>query len=156
MFGVAQRTSEQYDELGTDGIDILVQPALTSFVSHPFEELCCRALRALYPEYTITQPGQWWYGDHAIDVVGLTAESTLVVGECNYQQSPLGYDTLSTLEQHVDELRWTPPDGSSRVEAYALFSRNGFTQSVEAAAAERDDLRLYTDEDVITALQTNG
>ncbi|WP_323174835.1 DUF234 domain-containing protein, partial [Natrialba sp. PRR66] len=90
----------------------------------------------------ITQTGQWWYGEHEVDVVGLTAGDTLVVGECKFQQSPLGYDALSKLQDHVEELRWTPEDGSSRAEQYALFSRNGFKQSVEEEAADRDDLRL--------------
>ncbi len=121
-------------------------------MSRSFEELCCSALRSLYPEDTITQTGQWWYGEHEIDVMGLTAGDTLTAGECKFQQSPLGYDALSKLERYVDELRWAPNDGSSRVEEYTLFSRNGFKQSVKEAAAARDDLRLFTVEDIVTAL----
>ncbi|MFC5367177.1 ATP-binding protein [Salinirubrum litoreum] len=145
-------TGEQYDELGADGYDVLIQPELADFVSHSFEELCCSALRSLYPEYTITQTGQWWYGEHEVDVVGLTAGDTLIVGECKFQQAPLGYDALSKLERHVEELRWTPDDGGSRVETYALFSRSGFKQSVVEAASERERLRLFTVDDVVTAL----
>lgn len=144
-------TGEQYDELGDDAYEVLIHPELADFVSQSFEELCCSALRALYPEYTITQTGQWWYGEHEVDVVGLTAGDTLIAGECKFQQSPLGYDALSKLERHVDELRWTPNDGS-RVEEYALFSRSGFKQSVEEAASERDDLRLFSVEDIVTTL----
>jgi hypothetical protein len=147
-------TGEQYDELGTDAYEVLIQPALADFVSHAFEELCCSALRSLYPEYTITQTGQWWYGEHEVDVVGLTAGDTLIVGECKFQQAPVGYDALSKLERHVEELRWTPDDGSSRVETYALFSRSGFKQSVTEAASARDDLRLFTVDDVVGALST--
>jgi len=147
-------TGEQYDELGADAYEVLIQPELADFVSQSFEDLCCSALRALYPEYTITQTGQWWYSEHEVDVVGLTAGDTLIAGECKFQQSPLGYDALSKLERHVDELRWTPNDGSSRVEEYALFSRSGFKQSVEKAASERNDLRLFTVEDIVTSLGT--
>nr|WP_217472075.1 ATP-binding protein [Haloterrigena gelatinilytica] len=146
-------TGEQYDELGTDAYDVLVEPELADFVSRSFEDLCCSALRSLYPEYTITQTGQWWYGEHEVDVVGLTAGETLIAGECKFQRSPLGYDALSKLERHVDELRWTPDDGGDQVEKYALFSRNGFKQSVQEAATERDDLRLFTVEDVVTSLR---
>ncbi|MFC4407944.1 ATP-binding protein [Haloarchaeobius iranensis] len=142
-------TGEQYDELGTEAFETLIEPELPDFVSRSFEELCCSALRSLYPEYTITQTGQWWYGEHEVDVVGLTAGDTLVVGECKFQQSPLGYDALSKLQDHVEELRWTPEDGSSRAEQYALFSRNGFKPSVEEEAADRDDLRLFTVADVV-------
>jgi AAA+ ATPase superfamily predicted ATPase len=142
-------TGEQYDELGTEAFETLIEPELPDFVSRSFEELCCSALRSLYPEYTITQTGQWWYGEHEVDVVGLTAGDTLVVGECKFQQSPLGYDALSKLQDHVEELRWTPEDDSSRTEQYALFSRNGFKPSVEEAAADREDLRLFTVADVV-------
>ncbi|WP_229770468.1 hypothetical protein [Halorhabdus sp. CBA1104] len=62
------------------------------------------------------------------------------------------YDAFSTLQDHVEELRWTPEDGSDRVETYALFSRSGFTSTVEAAADERDDLKLFSSEDVVEAL----
>lgn len=147
-------TGEQYDELGADAYEALIEPELADFVSWSFEELCSSALRTLYPEYTITQTGQWWYGEHEVDVVGLTAGKILIAGECKFQQSPLGYDSLSNLERHVDELRWTPNDGSSRVEEYALFSRSGFKQSVKEAASEREDLRLFTVEDIVTALST--
>lgn len=146
-------TGEEYDELGADAYNVLIEPELADFVSWPFETLCCSALRSLYPEYTIAQTGQWWYGEHEIDVVGLTVGNTLIAGECKFQRSPLGYDALSNLEGHVNELRWTPKDGSSRIEEYALFSRSGFTQSVTEAAAERENLRLFAVEDVVAALR---
>jgi AAA+ ATPase superfamily predicted ATPase len=145
-------TGEQYDELGTDAYDALVKPELPDFVSAAFENLCCSALRTLYPEHTITNTGQWWYDDHEIDVVGLTAGETLIVGECKFQQSPLGYDALSTLHDHAEELRWSPDGANDRVVEYALFSRSGFNQSVTEAASQRDNLRLFTVTDIVNAL----
>lgn len=145
-------SGDRYEELGDEAYEVLVEPELADFVSHSFEELCCTALRTLYPDHTITDTGQWWYSDHEVDVVGLTTAETLIVGECKFQQAPLGYDALSKLEGHVDELRWTPDGGRDRVEQYALFSRSGFTQSVEGVADERDDLRLFTVDDVVDAL----
>jgi len=145
-------TSQQYDQLGEDAYDALVEPELSDFVSQSFEDLCCSALRTLYPKHTITKTGQWWYGEHEIDVVGLTSGEALLVGECKFQQSPLGYDAFSKLQQHVDELRWKPTDGSNREVEYALFSRSGFKQSVKEAAAERRDLQLFTLEEVVSAL----
>ncbi|MCD2200745.1 ATP-binding protein [Halobacterium sp. KA-4] len=145
-------TGEQYDELGAEAYDALIEPELADFVSHSFEMLCCSALRTLYPEYTITNTGQWWYGEHEIDVVGLTAGETLLVGEAKFQQSPLGYDALSNLEDHAAELRWSPQNGSDRVIEYALFSRNGFKPSVKEAATQRDNLTLYTTTDIVNAL----
>jgi AAA+ ATPase superfamily predicted ATPase len=145
-------TGQQYDELGADAYDALIKPELADFVSHSFETLCCSALRTLYPGHTITNTGQWWYGEHEIDVVGLTAGDTLIVGECKFQQSPLGYDALSNLQDHADELQWSPRNGSERTVEYALFSRSGFKPSVEETANERGDLQLFTVDDVVTAL----
>ena len=145
-------TSVQYDELGDDAYEALIEPQLPQFVSRSFEELCCDALRRLYPEQTITETGQWWYGEHEIDVVGLTTGPTLIAGECKFQRSPLGYEAFSKLQGHLDELRWSPNDGGNRVVQYALFSRSGFKPSVKEAAIERDDLRLFTLEDVVETL----
>jgi len=89
---------------------------------------------------------------HEIDVVGITTGETLIVGECTFTQAPLGYDAFSTLQNHVEELRWMPEDGGDRVETYALFSRGGFTTAVEEAADERDDLKLFSARDVVEAL----
>ncbi|MDZ7730829.1 MAG: ATP-binding protein [Natrialbaceae archaeon] len=143
---------DQYAELGVDAYEALIEPELADFVSHSFETLCCSALRPLYHDHTIADTGQWWYDEHEIDVVGLTTGQTLIVGECKFQQSPLGYDALSTLESRVDELRWSPQSGSDRIVEYALFSRSGFNRSVEEAASQRDDLRLFGASDVVDAL----
>ncbi|WIV68666.1 ATP-binding protein [Natrialbaceae archaeon AArc-T1-2] len=145
-------TGDRYDELGTEAYEVLIEPELADFVSPAFEELCCAALRTLYPEYTITDTGKWWYQDHEIDVVGLTNSETLLVGECKFQESPLNYEAFSKLQDHVEELRWTPPAGGSRDHEYALFSRSGFTSSIKEAATQRDDLRLFTVDDVVKAL----
>ena len=147
-------TGDRYDELGTDAYEVLIEPDLADFVSRTFEDACCSALRALYPDYTITDTGQWWYGDHEVDVVGLTTGNTLIAGECKFQQAPLDYEALLKLQGHVDELRWTPPEGGDRAVQYALFSRSGFKQSVKQAAETQDDLRLFTVEDVVEALKS--
>lgn len=147
-------TDTQYDELGDEAYTALIEPELANFVSRSFEELCCSALRPLYSGYTITETGHWWYGEHEIDVVGFTTDGTLIAGECKFQQSPLGYDALSNLHDHVEELRWSPTDGSNRNEEYALFSRSGFKSSVQEAAAERDDLRLFTVDNIVDVLET--
>jgi AAA+ ATPase superfamily predicted ATPase len=148
-------TGDQYDEVGATAYETLIEPHLADFVSHSFEELCVTALRSLYADDTIMKTGQWWYDEHEIDVVGLTDSETLLVGECKFQQSPLGYDALSKLESHTEELRWSPQSGADRTIEYALFSRNGFADSVEEAASHRSDLRLFTVSDVVSALKTS-
>jgi AAA+ ATPase superfamily predicted ATPase len=147
-------TGDRYEQFGDDAYEALIEPEMADFVSRPFEDLCCTALRTLYPEYLITDVGQWWYGDHEVDVVGLTDEGTLIAGECKFQTAPVGYDVVSTLQTHTDELRWNPANGD-RAEEYALFSRSGFTQSVREAAQDRSDLRLFTVEDVVEGLRSS-
>ncbi|RQG95351.1 ATP-binding protein [Natrarchaeobius chitinivorans] len=147
-------SGDRYEDFGDDAFETLIEPELADFVSDSFEDLCCRALRTLYPEHTITDVGQWWYREHEVDVVGLTNEDVLIAGECKFQRSPLGYDAFSRLRTHVEELRWSPPAGGERDHEYALFSRSGFTPAVEEAAEERDDLRLFTVDDVVTALKS--
>lgn len=146
-------SADRYDQFGDDAYTRLVEPEMADFVAPAFEELCGDALWTLYDETPLVDVGQWWYQDHEIDVVGLTDEETLVVGECKYQETALDYGALTSLESHVEELRWTPPGGGKRMVEHALFSRNGFTEPVREAAAEREDLRLFGIDDVVAALQ---
>ncbi|SDM93878.1 hypothetical protein SAMN04487949_2914 [Halogranum gelatinilyticum] len=146
-------TGTRYDDFGDDAFATLVEPELADFASGEFERLCQHALRELYPQYTITDVGQWWFREHEVDVVGFTAGDTLIAGECKFQQSPLGYNALASLEDHVDELRWTPPGGGERSCEYALFSRSGFKQSVTEAASERENIRLIDLPEIVEKLE---
>ena len=146
-------SAERYDQFGDDAYGQLIEPNMADFVAPAFEKLCCTALWTLYDGIPITDVGQWWYQDHEIDVVGLTDEETLVVGECKYQESAADYSALSSLETHVEELRWSPTGGGERTVEYALFSRSGFTDAIHNAASDRENLRLYTTDDVVSALQ---
>ncbi len=145
---------DRYEDFGDNAYETLIEPELADFVSESFEGLCCAALRTLYPQHTITDVGQWWYREHEVDVVGLTTDDTLLVGECKFQRSPLDYDAFSTLQTHADELRWTPANGGTPTQEYALFSRSGFTPAVEDAAENRTDLQLFDLEEIVTALQS--
>ena len=144
-------SGDRYEQLGADAYERLIEPEIADFVSEAFERHCQTALWTLYDDVSLTDVGQWWYQDHEVDVVGLTDESVLVAGECKFQESPASYDALTSLESHVEELRWTPPAGERTVE-YAIFSRSGCTQSLREAAEHRSDLRLYGVEDVVEAL----
>ena len=143
---------DRYDEVGDGAYERLIEPQMPDFVASAFEELCCRALWTLYDEYPLVDVGKWWYQDHEVDVVGLTDADVLIAGECKYRASPADFSVLSSLEDRVEELRWTPDSGGDRTCKYALFSRNGYTDAVRDAAAERSDLRLYSVSDVVDVL----
>lgn len=149
--------SGQYELYGENAYEDLIEPELPDFVSETFEALCHDALPTLYPEYTLTRiPSQWWYKGHEIDIVAPTDESTLLVGEAKFTSAPLGYDVLAGLEGSVEHVDWTPDGGGDPTYEYALFSRSGFEPSVEEAAADRADLRLFHLTDVVDALETNS
>jgi hypothetical protein len=125
---------------GADAYDELVEPHFPEFVSSSFERLCQRAVLSEYGDvYTFTEsPGRWWDTDgREIDIVAPTNGDTLLVGEAKFQQQPTGYDVLAQLEREAPEIGWSPTDDVNY--EYALFSRSGFTSSVEEAAEERDD-----------------
>jgi len=145
-------TGTRYDEFGDESFKDLIEPELADFASQEFETLCVKVLRTLYPDHVITDVGKWWYKDHEIDVVGLTNKDTLILGECKFTNSKVGYDVFSKLEGHAKNLRWTPKSGKDRRIEYALFSKNGFKRSLKEAVEDRNDLRLFSVEDVVEKL----
>lgn len=146
--------SGRYELYGDDAYADLVEPELSDFVSGTFEELCRRAVPALFPEHDLRSvPGAWWYGGREIDVVAPTNDGTLLVGECKFTSQPLGYDVLARLEDDATHVEWTPPTGGDPDIEYALFARNGFARSVREADGERSDLALFNPVDIVSALQ---
>jgi hypothetical protein len=112
---------------------------------------------ALYADYQLTQmPSQWWYKGREVDIVAPTDGETLIAGEAKFTSSSLGYDVLSDLEDDVKHIDWTPSGGGEPTYEFALFSRSGFKRSVEEAADERDDLRLFDLSDIVTILENQA
>lgn len=149
--------SARYEVYGADAFADLIEPELPDFVSVTFEELCQRVILTAYGDQYrfVEEPGNWWDGrGREIDIVAPTNEDMLVVGEAKFQQSALGYDVLNQLEQEAELIDWRPDSGEDPSYEYALFSRSGFNSSVEEASEERDDLRLFTVEDVVEGLTT--
>lgn len=143
---------EKYDRAGTDAFEELIEPHLADAVSPKFEELCRSAVYSFYDKYTFDRVDRWWYQEQEVDVVGLTTNETLVAGECKFTSQPMGYDVLTDLESDVEDIRWTPQGGGDIAKEFCLFSRNGFNRSLIEAAGERDDLRLFSIEDIVSAL----
>ncbi|MFC7227951.1 ATP-binding protein [Salinirubellus salinus] len=143
----------QYELYGDGAYADLIEPELPAFVSNTFERLCHEAVPTLYTDLQLLRvPGQWWHKDREVDVVAPTSGATLLVGEAKFTNSPLGYGVLAGLEDDAPHIDWTPSDGGDPEYEYALFSRSGFKPSIEEAAASRDDLQLFTLDDVVEAL----
>ena len=60
---------------------------------------------------------------------------------------------LADLEDNVPHIDWIPTGGGGPTRKFALFSRSGFNRSVEEAADERDDLRLFDLSDIVAVLE---
>ncbi|WP_207592418.1 ATP-binding protein [Halomontanus rarus] len=142
---------DRYERLGESAYESVIEPELSDFVSPEFERLCQDVVPELFPDESVTDLGRWWYGEHEVDVVGLTTTGTMVAGECKFTNAPVDYGALSSLETHADEIRWSPSGGDPTVE-YVLFARSGFTDSVRAAADERDDLTLVNLPEIVELL----
>ncbi|MHB1041051.1 MAG: hypothetical protein ACYC34_12055, partial [Desulfobacteria bacterium] len=76
-----------------------------------------------------------------IDIVGLAEdESTVVFGEARWSVNPVGTDILNELEKKARLVDWRKGE---RKEYFVLFSRSGFTETLEKLAGEREDLLLW-------------
>ena len=126
--------------LGGDAYDELVAPELADYVSPLFERLCQQGLPNLI-DRQFRDVGQWWFKEHELDVLGLTANG-LVAGECKFTSQPVSEGVLADLERTASEVRW--PDGPADGETlYVLFSRSGYTDDLTNVADTRDDVRLF-------------
>jgi hypothetical protein len=78
--------------------------------------------------------GRWWDPATEIDVVGLNEEANAILfGEVKWSPKPLGVDVLRELQAKARRVSWGRP---GRREAFALFSRTGFTPDLRRVARE--------------------
>ncbi|WP_114578669.1 ATP-binding protein [Saliphagus sp. LR7] len=140
-------TQDQLRMLDENAYEELVEPELADYVSPLFERLCQNALPILV-DRQFQNVGQWWFKEHELDVVGLTAEG-LVAGECKFTSHPVSEGVLSDLERTATNVRWSerPANGEP---LYVLFSRSGYTDDLEQVAERRDDVCLFNLSDVVT------
>ena len=139
---------DQLRLLENDTYEEIVAPELSDYVSPLFDRLCQDALPSLV-DRQFTNVGQWWYKEHELDVLGLTADG-LVAGECKFTSSPVSEGVLANLERTARHVRWSeePADGETQ---YVLFSRSGYTADLERQGEARDDVSLFELSDVLNA-----
>ena len=81
-----------------------------------------------------------------IDLLGIgRGAKEYLVGECKFKKSPFSYS------EYLDTLAKLTPMKQKAKFYYALFSENGFDEKIESAA-EENDVRLYTLEDIVNYL----
>jgi AAA+ ATPase superfamily predicted ATPase len=124
---------------------------LQQFVSRPAFEWAClqflwRALAAdrLPADLAFVEVGTWWGGkDQEVDVVALDERGqTVLVGSCKWTNQPMDVSDYSALLQVLSaaarDLKPVGGDGPW----LALFSREGFTDRLQALAAAQEPQRL--------------
>ncbi len=106
--------------------------------AHTWEELCrewtLRAgTRGILP-FAADRVGSAWTRQAQVDVVGVNSrEKTLFLGECKWQNRPVGRSVLRQLTAKTDEI--APKRGQWRV-YYLGFARNGWTDAAQRYANE--------------------
>jgi AAA+ ATPase superfamily predicted ATPase len=135
-------------QLGDDAYDRLVEPTFAEYMGPAFEIVCQNALPSLVPK-TYQGIGYWWHKRHELDVVGLASDGTLVAGECKYTTRAMTEGDLADLERSAARVEWTPANGRDVDYHYCCFCRTGFSDGLRRAAAERDDVSLFTPSDIV-------
>ncbi|OYR85598.1 ATPase [Halorubrum ezzemoulense] len=129
-----------------------IAETLPTHTSRTFETVCQQAVRTPGFPVSCSRVGRWWYGGEEIDIAGVNRETeTLLLGECKWTTEPVGpgvFDKLTALES---EVRW---QGTDREVRYALFSRGGFTDELQAVVDDRSDASLYGISELATLFES--
>jgi AAA+ ATPase superfamily predicted ATPase len=93
--------------------------------------------------FSLHQIGHWWDDQAEIDVVGLNAEANAILfGEVKWSERPIGTDIYRQLVGKARRVVWGKP---GRQEAFALFSRAGFTPEMRRLARQESVLLFSQD-----------
>jgi AAA+ ATPase superfamily predicted ATPase len=137
----------------TESVRASIAETLPTHVSWTFEDVCRQSVsRPSFP-VSCSRVGRWWYGEDEIDVVGIDEQTEkLLLGECKWTNTPVAETLLDELKALEPKVRW---HGSQRDVTYTLFSKAGFTSEMERLEADRDDLQLFTVDDVVGLFDQN-
>ncbi|MEM7539723.1 MAG: ATP-binding protein, partial [Chloroflexota bacterium] len=121
----------------------LVETQIDVLAGYAFEEICRSwvwdaSVQGLIP-FRPERVGLWWNAQAQIDVAAVNDEYFLV-GECRWRSRPMGSDVLQELKR-----KFAATD-DKRHPVFALFSRSGFTQSLQNEAETEGVLLLGMDD----------
>ena len=88
--------------------------------------------------FPLQRVGRWWDHQDEIDVVGINeAENAILFGEVKWSPKPLGTNILQDLKAKAARVQW---GRKGRQQAFALFSRKGFTPELRKLAGQEEVL----------------
>jgi AAA+ ATPase superfamily predicted ATPase len=122
-----------------------IAPHLAKHVSAAFEDACREHLEDLNRREKLPavydRIGGWWRGPDEVDVLAVSDEGALVLGECKWTEKPAGIDVLARLTAKVGAVQADLKRPASRID-FAVFARAGFTEELAREARKRGVL-LY-------------
>jgi AAA+ ATPase superfamily predicted ATPase len=110
-----------------------LRKVLPGFLSRAYERIAREMVRkARDLPFPLHQVGRWWDSADEIDVVGLNPEvNGVLFGEAKWSGQAVGVNVLDALKAKAGRVNWGRPE---RREAWALFSRSGFTADLRHRA----------------------
>ncbi|MFA5447023.1 MAG: ATP-binding protein [Sphaerochaeta sp.] len=136
----------------TKGVLARTTKYLPQFLGRSFETIAAEYVLAS-TNLLITEIGRWWGPDpdtrkeEEIDLVAHDGEGHWVFAECKWTNSPASEETLKTL------IRRSKLVTESLASTFWLFSKSGFTDSLNAIAKEDERVKLLDLEDLLLPWQ---
>jgi AAA+ ATPase superfamily predicted ATPase len=149
-----------------DHYDGEIAPALSEHIATIFEGLCREWTRKELGARA-SRVGSWWGNalnelrregrrqSEEIDVLGLRRGAVTVVGECKWTTRRLDAQVLDDLEIYkLPALRQAKVRFASDGPSIVLFSKSGFERDLVKIAAEREDVRLVSLDELVAGLMS--
>ncbi|RUM66697.1 MAG: ATPase [Sulfurospirillum sp.] len=114
-----------------------IEDNLDYFISLFFEEISNSLLNSIY-KGRVVESGAYWDKDVEIDLLVRLDDGTTIVGECKYKNHKISKNTLNKLQKVAFK-------ADIKVDTFALFSKNGFSN--ELIRLKNDKLLLFDLED---------
>jgi hypothetical protein len=135
-------------------VDLLIE-SIDSIVPHKFKEICMEVIVYMNNEkhsilpFKIQKIGRWWGKNNSgvdnknqeeIDIAALNEDKKSVIfGECKWTNRPVDVSVYNDLKRKSACVKW---NNDNRNEYFILFSRSGFTHTMEDIA-EQDKVLLF-------------
>jgi uncharacterized protein len=128
-----------------------IAPRLDDFMGGAFEEICRDHARR-YSQESLSAPaqeiGQIWSSGYDIDVAGRLLDDSVLYGECKWTRDRIGEGVLDKLIERATLTRYGQ---DSERRHFLLYSRTGFTETVQERAKADGRIVLHTPATVLAA-----
>lgn len=125
--------------------DEKIIPKLEEYLELCFVKVCKEYMQLLSDykklDFTIEQLGSWFGKEGQLDFLGQCDTGAFLVGSCKWSPKPFDEEDLLKI-LYLSEKAKIEPD------YYYLFSKNGFTSSMEVKAKDMDNVVLMDLEDM--------